>query len=961
MDLRVTFGWHLDGPSFPENTNLGSLAVGPHGLLNELALRLGLLAPMPPRSVRIGNYLSLLRHLDNGQRFYSRSFQVDAWGTARALLHMRDELICAGWSPQGSNGGGDRIETLAEIEKTRQVASVSMADLGLAVAQELETARVIPLTELTLCDRPELLPPVWQRIIQALSARGVRINRLSISSESGHATVANTAYDIKSSPGIASGAGEPGNGFDTASDVECNTTDRGRLAQAIQNRHNHRGSRANSSASDFQGDGSLLVLEGDDEVQCADLVADWLGSYYKSAERNLVIIRGSATTFLDGMLQKRDLPALGLTSSTCWRGVLQLLQLALELSWKPTNPALIAEFLMLPNGPVPRFAARCFIEALRGQPGIGGSAWLEAWHKALQRKRTFLERQEDLDEAAREEALRHSEHEWRSWLELPAFDATEGIPADHLSTICTRVGNHARKLFNLHNESIFAEMASHAETLSASVSASGLGTVSRAQLDRIMESVIAESRPANDPQEAPWVLVDHPGQIYGPADTVIWWGFTSDVKTPAAVPWTRQELICLSEMGVHLDTPSAAIAREAESWCRPIMTNCSQIIFVKPRTVAGRQVAAHPFYHEIASFIEAAPPSVRAAILRQAHHIYHHPGTELAGRQLTRKATEFLPLPSEKAVWKITPESIGARAESPSSLERMLGCPLSWLLRYRTFIKASNLLTMADGEQLSGNLAHAVLAAIFSHNRSPSPEKMAEAAEQTFEDLCPKMAAPLLMPGQSLERQRLKKAVKDGAAHLAEMIAQAGFTGVICETEQRGMLEGLELVGRPDMVLKHEASNDFVLDVKWSRRTTRRRQELSEGTAIQLAIYSWLCNLESRRPTAGGYYMLSQKQLLASAVEPFPSHSHISGPQLEKTFRDVVSTCQQHLHHLKNGIVYAAGIEPIPVGFSEAIERVTEEDEQIPPAKIPGITLVLEPPCKICDYGRICGKRGVES
>lgn len=959
MDLRVTFGWHLDGPSFPEIADLGAIAVGPIGFLNQLALRLGLIGPLPPRSVRIGNYLSLLKQHDNGQKFYSRSFQVDAWGTARALLHLRDELIGAGWEPGLSEGGGSRIDTLAEIERVRPTRSDSIADLCFAVARALESSDDVSIAELTLCDRLELLPPIWQRIIRALSAKGVRVHQLAEPSDLEVRTTANTGNGITVQPGTASGETGQKDASDTVYNAECNTTDRKRLAQSVVARRKQSNSAGPPPDCGLTGDGSLLLIEGDDEVQCADLLADWLGNYHQSGGGEVVIIRGAPTTFLDCMLQKRDLPVLGRTSTACWRGFLQLLQLALEMSWKPTNPALIAEFLMLPNGPVPRFAATCFIEALRAQPGIGGSAWLEAWQKALERKRAFLQKDEVISDEAKEEALRTAEEEWRSWLEPPTFDAADGMTVAQLTAICGRVRNHALKLFNVHNENVYAEAAANAETLSSSVLASGSETVSRAQLDRIMESVIAESPASSAADCAPWALVDHPGQIYGPAETVIWWGFTSEIRTPPSNPWTEEELQFLCQRGVHMDTPSNAVAREAESWCRPATEENGQIIFVKPRTIAGRQVAAHPFYHEIASFIEVAPPAVRGKIVRQAHHIYQQPCTEVGTRQLVRKMCEPVALPGARAVWKIKPESVGERAESPSSLERMLGCPLSWLLRYRTFIKASNLLNRTDGEQLSGNLAHAVFASVFSHNHTASPEQMGAFAEEAFDDLCPKVAAPLLMPGKSLERQRLKKAVRDGAAHLAEMIAQAGFTSVICETEKHGMLDAIELRGRPDMVLKHSAGDDFVLDVKWSRRTTRRRQELADGTAIQLAIYSWLCNLDSKRRTAGGYYMLSQKQLLSSAPGPFPPHAHITGPPLEKTFQDVLGTYEQHLTHLRDGTVFAAGVEEIPKLGME-VERVVEEEEEVLPVQIPGITLVLEPPCKICDYGRICGKRGVE-
>src|SRR5277367_4159117 len=124
MKLHVIFGWHLDGPHYPEKSAVGHHVVGPTGLLQQLALRYGLLRNWPHQAVRIGNYLSRLRELDDEQQFYSRSFRLDPWGTARAIIHLRDELVACGWRPQLASSFDDnetvnasnRLETLARLE-----------------------------------------------------------------------------------------------------------------------------------------------------------------------------------------------------------------------------------------------------------------------------------------------------------------------------------------------------------------------------------------------------------------------------------------------------------------------------------------------------------------------------------------------------------------------------------------------------------------------------------------------------------------------------------------------------------------------------------------------------------------------------------------------------------------------------------------------------------------------------
>ncbi len=69
-----------------------------------------------------------------------------------------------------------------------------------------------------------------------------------------------------------------------------------------------------------------------------------------------------------------------------------------------------------------------------------------------------------------------------------------------------------------------------------------------AQLGRIIDAVTAEgvTAPAANEEAAPWSLVDVPGQVWGTADSVVWWGFTGDVGSPARQPWSDAEIAALA-------------------------------------------------------------------------------------------------------------------------------------------------------------------------------------------------------------------------------------------------------------------------------------------------------------------------------------------------------------------------------------------------------------------------------
>ncbi|MCC7532122.1 MAG: hypothetical protein IT342_26700 [Candidatus Melainabacteria bacterium] len=122
MALDIVFGWHLDGFTYPETStgkdfSLGSLVVGPAGLAQQLALRLGVTKPFLPQAVRIANYMRALEQIDDGDQFYSKSFALDSWSTASCLLVMREQLISAGWDGNPVTQASRKLLSFSAVEQ----------------------------------------------------------------------------------------------------------------------------------------------------------------------------------------------------------------------------------------------------------------------------------------------------------------------------------------------------------------------------------------------------------------------------------------------------------------------------------------------------------------------------------------------------------------------------------------------------------------------------------------------------------------------------------------------------------------------------------------------------------------------------------------------------------------------------------------------------------------------------
>lgn len=250
--MRVVFGWHLDGPTFPETVDgaefsLGSDVVGPMGLVGLIEARLGLDGPSISSAMRIAQYWSRLRAIDDETRFCSASLDADGWATARLLLGWRDSLIAGGWNPTASSWTSDRLSLLSEVEMLEETPM----DPGLSDRLRLILRRLkspSPIDALTLVDPVDLLPPVWTELIERLKAAGATVTAVSICGQT-------TGNDLA------------------------------RLQERL----------LTGASADLSGDDSFVVVRCDDEWLAAEIAAGWLQADVNANGRLAIIRQGDST------------------------------------------------------------------------------------------------------------------------------------------------------------------------------------------------------------------------------------------------------------------------------------------------------------------------------------------------------------------------------------------------------------------------------------------------------------------------------------------------------------------------------------------------------------------------------------------------------------------------------------------------------------------------------------------
>jgi len=910
--MDIVIGYDFDTGAYPDalskqgtpaaqDAASGKAVLGPAGLLSVLETRLGLRGPKKHPAVRVGQYLDSLKAADDGNRFYSMSFATDAWSTARELLTWRDQLVMAGWDKTVIPDAPRRLADLSAVEaEAANRLSPGWGERLRAVCERLRNAPT-GIDRVFISEPEKYWPQPWQKLFLSMAAANI------------DCTFAGTPFS-----GIPS--------VQAAGDL-------GRLQECL--------GRGTRDSQPLAGDGSLMLVVGQTEADAAEALAEWLASD-EASNTEVVLMKSMGSRLLDESLHRMGLPRLGTDSRSRWRAALQMLLLAIENAWNPVNPHLLLEILTLPYSPVPKRAGWYFVQSLKDRPGIGGASWQEARAQAVADEQKRLEK-EGLPPKKAARKLKDFKENLDFWLDRKRFDPDEGIPIEAALKICARVARLATVKGGHEGNPFLLQAMDQAMEMEEAIKASNLERITRPQLNRMVDEVFQFSgtAPGSEPEVSPWHTVKTPGQVWGPADTIIWWGFVDSPGCHTPHTWTLSEKKALAAAGVYIEEPKEKRLREAMLWQRPVMMAQKRLLLVTHRSEAAEATSRHPLWEEIKqAVLPGAADEQRvmldAGMLRSRSEIPFGAARETRVVKRIKKAP--LDLPAPVSAWAIPPNEVVFRdAESASSLEKLVNCPLAWVLTYHAGIRKGALLSLPQDLRLAGILAHAVAEKLLNETAHLEPSETRAKAQAIYDQLLPQIAAEWLQPGLAVERQRYRDNIADAASALVRLLYDSSLKvdGTEKSFSRVDDRMGIRVNGILDLVVKNPAGATIVMDLKWAMTSKHRREEIRNGDATQLATYAWLLGDNDAAPPTAGYYMLVQKELLALDVSHFPGQSATDGPSLTAVWDSIVANSTNNMKVLQSGVARAPGVEADSKGGSKA--------------------------CRFCEYGMLCGVRQEES
>ena len=891
MDL--IFGLACDGRAYPDFPGGGAgvvhaAVVGPTGLIDVLEVQLGLTGPRGAEAVRIAAYAAKLRAAlaVNPNPFYAPSFARDPWAAAKALLAWRDQLTAAGWT--GGAIGSPRIDDLARAEVQTPPLPPGAPDRLRAVVTVLADRPPLSINRITLVEPLDLLTPPYRGLIDQIEACGVEIQAAS-------------------PPAAAS-----------ANDLH--------RVQAF----------LRSGVTDaLQGDGAFMTVEADTALMAAEAVAEWLVAGSEEDLAGTVVLSADGdTALLDRALQARGLPALGQSAASPWRGALQVLPLAFAASWAPFNAKALLDLLLLPRPPIERRAAGKLARALAREPGTGSPSWTRAWADL---EADLAERFADHPSAEAEIAKRQTR--WREWTTGGLYSRTQGMPADAASRIAARVGQWAVKTDAGQSDPLLLTVAGAASALVQAIDVLGQDPLPALLVERMIEQVLAEG--AQNPEHIATAgglrCVKHPAAIWGQVDRLVWWDFKGPGERVPTSPWSLAEEAALATAGCALEPAAATAARISWSYANALHQAGDRAVLIRPALAGGEETVSHPLAHQLHPVTQPAGLKVRWSAERLLDDAAH----DLAGRRLPRETAAIVTPPQARAHWTLPASAIAklaGRKESATSFERLADCQMRWMLLDVLRLSRGRFAEIPGPDQLLGNLAHEIANQVLRPGPVADAEDVRRQVDAVFDTLLSAIAAPLQQPEFASELAAARTRVPAALAELARLLRAKGLEVVGTELDREAVFaDGLSVLGRLDLVVRHPTEGLGVIDLKWTKSAKRRRTELAEGRALQLATYGAIADPAAAAPAPGAYYLLNQRRLIGPVGTIVSDEEVAVARSLADTWTDLMGTWRLWRDLAAKGVALGTGLPEASDHFPEGLGIVPGQE-----------------PCQYCELTSLC-------
>ena len=928
IHLGQAFNSHL---SIQPTSYAGTIYVNYSGFLSLLETQLGLAYPDVSNNTRLIQYLACLHKKDKKSRFFYRSLQVDDLAVAKKILNWRDELYLAGWSGHlkqkdseqySSTKTSSRLDDIADVEiLARKEVSFNEAQYIADVLLKLGHYNT-QIENIYLYDELNCLPKLWQSVLERLKEQGTNIQ-----------------FTEQVPTQINSKAQK-------SSDLK-------KLQQYLTEFNKKESTSLSTKSLSLKGDGSVLVIKAQSKTNSAQLISEYLRQGIKQSDSahadnkktpSCVILAESQETTLEQLFIKYDFARQGYSNTSHARSILQLLPLTLQLLWQPIDVNKLLSFLVHPVNMLPGFACRLLADNLSSYPGIGGHHWNETIEKIKSKAKDFKKSDDEIN--ALIEQINY-------WICSDSYDPEDGVPFSVLEERTDKINQYLQghilylslQLSDKSNQLLNADLGEQevqlAETeISLSYTASKYcsqfiellqllskqhagqesQTMTQLKLTQLINTVMGSGTPLSIHQKeanAPRLSND-PALLIDTVDELIWWDMSLS-QNVHRYPWSQSEKQCLQELGVELIDPLRQLKQQEDKALQALLNIQHRLIIVLHN---GEE--HHSLWDKISTL------SKGWAVINLEQSLQNTQRKTIPWLNLNKVSQANMNLPFRKRWWELDngDQLTKREVESFSSLDAFINSPYQWVLNYKAKLKAGNILSVSEGNQLKGTMTHELFELFFTIHKDSwsviTPVKIKKWFDKNFDLLIQHQAATFLAAGQLSEQEGFRETAYQALIKLIAHLKSAKIKSIKMEDRNEERFFAGKIMGYIDMLLTNDKGDEIVLDLKWGSESYKAA-DLENNLHTQLAIYSYMRKkqIKAKLWPEQAYFIIQTGNLLAQNKFAFPNakvYAPAEGESATTLWKQLENSYQWRRNQFDKGLI------EMTIGGTEP-----DENNSIPP------------------------------
>jgi hypothetical protein len=352
------------------------------------------------------------------------------------------------------------------------------------------------------------------------------------------------------------------------------------------------------------------------------------------------------------------------------------------------------------------------------------------------------------------------------------------------------------------------------------------------------------------------LFIDRPQNMISDAHSVVWCDFYGDVSSTLSTdflsPYEQEQL---KKKGILLWDNQHESDLMNQMMARPLR-KANQLTIITCKQCGATILPIHPLYYQLPKHGEPIDGDSLYDEIATKDVVAVDNHRESDAREICFDAEKH------PINWMNT--------ESFSSMEKLLQDPFDYFMNYPLNFK-----DVSESEiKLSttyGYVAHDTIEYLFTSDKGNISLK--EFVESHYEEALHRAflrkGALLLLPENHLDKDRITYQLRKCVNNLADLVEENGLTVIKCEQEEEEQLdfeEGISMKGYIDMVLKDNAGNEVVFDLKWTSKKDKFQKTLKNNRALQLAIYKAMLEKHPGHPQAvrTAYYVMPLGKLFST-------------------------------------------------------------------------------------------------